>query len=665
MTHTPDRRPTAARLAVATFRVPASCTIAVLALAIASTLPAMAAADAPTKDLAAVVVTATSTERPVATAPASVTVVTGETLRSRPARDVLDAIRDTPGLNIRAVGSLGRRVVNIRGMESRHTLVLVDGERIAATDQVFGLSDLQFGWIPLEAIERVEIVRGPLSSLYGSDALGGVINIITRGDAKQWRGSLRGTYGYLPEDDGGNERQASAYVSGPLSQTLSLTVTAAHQQQTPVPEPRDPRLAQREGLEQSSVSARLQWRPSEDHRLALTVMKGDEDRWYGTKNSAGTLYYRQSYDFDRTHVGLSYDAALAGGHLQVRGYVADIHQRQINTQGVAPSPEQEAGEKALDGHYGIALGESHRLTTGFELRRERLEHPSFAGGEEEVGQHALFAQDEWAMSPRFDVVYGVRWDKHDLFGSEFSPRLYAVWKLSDAWTLKGGYSRGFKAPMLKQISPDYRFDGPHSFVGNPDVQPEKSDNLEAALAYASDTLWGGLTVYRNTVKDLIDTVCIQRCTLPLRRLYRYENVDDARIRGAEAEFGLQLAPQWQLTANYAYSDARDQGSDERLAERPLQSGNVRLAWSASDWQSELRYEYIGRQMVYPASTGAPMLEQPSYGLWNASLRRRFGERFSVQLGVENLTDHRVEADGDPYNFRERGRFIYTTLGLGF
>ncbi|MGB3392350.1 MAG: TonB-dependent receptor plug domain-containing protein, partial [Stenotrophomonas sp.] len=166
-------------------------------------------------DLDAVVVTATASERSVERAPASVTVVSGEELRTRPARDVLDAIRDTPGLNIRAVGGLGRRVVSIRGMESRHTLVLVDGERIAATDQVFGLSDLQFGWIPLEAIERVEIVRGPLSSLYGSDALGGVINIITRGPGTQWGGAVRASAGSLPEDDGGGFRQAAAHLAGP------------------------------------------------------------------------------------------------------------------------------------------------------------------------------------------------------------------------------------------------------------------------------------------------------------------------------------------------------------------------------------------------------------------------------------------------------------------
>ncbi|MGO1892117.1 MAG: TonB-dependent receptor plug domain-containing protein [Luteimonas sp.] len=619
------------------------------------------------KELDAIVVTATATERLVERAPASVSVITGEELRLRPARDVLDAVRDAPGLNIRAVGGLGRRVVSIRGMESRHTLVLVDGERIAATDQVFGLSDLQFGWIPLDAIERVEIVRGPLSSLYGSDALGGVINIITREDTRHWRGSLRGTWGHLPGDDGGGFRQFGAYASGPLGDAFALTLNGAWQEQQPVPEPSDPRLAQREGQEQKTLRARLQWRPAEGHRLALTALGSDEDRWYGTGNAAGTLHYLQSYDFERRHVGASYQGQVGGGQLGLRAYAAMIHQRQHNTEGVEPSPEQEAGERAADGHYSLALGEDHRLTGGFEARIERLVHPSFSAGDEELDQYALFVQDEWAIAAPFDLVYGVRWDKHELFGSEFSPRLYAVWELAERWILKGGYSRGFKAPMLKHISPEYRFDGPHSFIGNPDLQPEVSDNVELSLGYSRDDYWWRLTAYRNTVEGLIDNVCIARCSQPLGRLYRYENVDDATIRGAEAEIGAELPAGFRLDASYAYSDARDASDDTRLGERPLQTGSVRLDWASPSeaWQLGLRYEYTGGQLVYPAASGAAMLYQPSYGLWNASARRRLGERASVQVGVENLTDHRVEDGGDPYNYRERGRYVYATLSLGF
>lgn len=612
-------------------------------------------------DLDAVVVTATASERSVERAPASVTVVSGEELRTRPARDVLDAIRDTPGLNIRAVGSLGRRVVSVRGMESRHTLVLVDGERIAATDQVFGLSDLQFGWIPLEAIERVEIVRGPLSSLYGSDALGGVINIITRGPGTQWGGALRTSLGLLPEDDGGRFQQAAAHLAGPLGKTFALSVDGAWQKQQPVPEPDQPRLDQREGQEQATLRARLQWQPAQGQRLAFTAMKSDEDRWYGTRTGAG-LFHRQSYDFDRTQVGLGYDGGIGGGQLRLAAQVATIHQRQRNTGGVAPSPEQEAGEASLNGHYGIALGRSHRLTSGFEAREERLEHPSFASGEETARQYALFLQDEWALTGSVDLVYGARVDKHDLFGSEVSPRAYAVWQPAERWTVKGGYSRGFKAPMLKQISPDYRFDGPHSFIGNPGLQPEKSDNLELSVGYAGRRHWWRATAFRNTVEDLIDSVCLERCTLPLRRLYRYENVDDARIRGAELEAGVELPANLRLAGNYSYNDARDEADDRRLAERPLQSGNARLGWSSDDrgWQLELRYDHVGRQLT---AASVPQ-EQPSYGLWGASVKRRLPGRVDLQLGMENLADHRVEEHGI-YNYRERGRYLYAMLGIGF
>lgn len=635
-----------------------------LPLLISACLSAQAAdtPNTPATQLDAIVVTATATERSVERAPASVTVISGEELRARPARDVLDAIRDAPGLNIRAVGSLGRRVVSIRGMESRHTLVLIDGERIAATDQVFGLSDLQFGWVPLEAIERVEIVRGPLSSLYGSDALGGVINIITRNVGKEWGGAARLSAGTPTEDDGGEQRQASVHVSGPIGDQLALTVDGAWQKQNALPDPDQPRLDQREGQEQATLRARLQWRPAEDHRLALTVMKGDEDRWYNTSNSAGTLFYQQAYDFDRTQAGISYDGEMGGGHLRLSGQIANIHQRQRNTQGVAPSPEQEAGETTLNGHYGIALGRSHRLTVGFESREERLEHPSFAGGEASVKAYAGFLQDEWALSEQWDFVYGARLDKHDLFGSEVSPRLYMVWQPSEHWTLKGGYSRGFKAPMLKQISPDYRFDGPHSFIGNPDVQPEKSDNLELSLGYTTDSYWWRATAYRNHVEGLIDSVCIEFCSRPLRRLYRYENVDDVRIRGTELEAGLELPANFSLSGNYAYNDVRDQSNDERLPERPLQTGNARLAWASNDdgWQLELRYEYIGNQLT----AGSAPQQQPSYSLWNTSVKRRLGKGLDLQVGVENLANHRVEDHGI-FNYRERGRYVYAMLGLGF
>lgn len=635
------------------------CLILAAAASVSPLQAQAAAADDESTRLDAVVVTATATERPVQTAPASISVIRGEELRQRPAADPLDAIRDVPGLNVTSAGSYGRRVISIRGMESRHTLILVDGERVTPTDQVFGLSDLEFGWIPMEAIERIEVVRGPLSSLYGSDALGGVVNIITRSDAEHWRGNVRTTYGYLPEDEGGAFREVGAYLSGPLGRAFSLAVGGSWQHQDAVPDPDLTGLTQREDTTRRNLRTRLQWQISDQHRLALTLMGGDEDRWYYTRGRSPVIY-RQSYDFDRRHAGLSYEGQVADGQLSLRGYTASIRQVQTNTHGVAPSPRQKAAEESFDGHYSRDLGESHRITGGFELRNEKLRHPSFASGQDDMRHRALFLQDEWSLSEQFDLVYGVRWDKHELFGSELSPRLYAVWALSPEWTLKGGYAHGFKAPMLKWISPDYRFDGPHSFIGNADLAPEKNDNVELSLAWDGDNQWASATVYHNKVKDLINVVCIDFCTRPLGNLLHYENVSDARIRGVETELGALLPAGFRVDANWSYSDAQDRQRNTRLYGRPLQNGNVRLDWlsPSQDWRLGLRYAYFGRQRI------SQLHKQPSYGTWNLSARWQFSDKASALLGIENLTDHRVD-ERNHYNYLERGRYVYAMLDLGF
>src|SRR5690606_38113463 len=162
-----------------------------------------------------IVITTTSGERFVREAPASVTVVTGEELRRRPVQDLASAVEGTPGIQLTGLG-LGRRGISIRGMQPDHSLILVDGMRISNSASAVQHSDYELGWVPAEAIERVEVVRGPMSSLYGSEALGGVVNIITRRATDEWRGSFS-TFGALTEHGlGGNGYNFSGYAGGPI-----------------------------------------------------------------------------------------------------------------------------------------------------------------------------------------------------------------------------------------------------------------------------------------------------------------------------------------------------------------------------------------------------------------------------------------------------------------
>ncbi|MFN3460253.1 MAG: TonB-dependent receptor plug domain-containing protein, partial [Oceanibaculum sp.] len=130
-----------------------------------------------------------SAEQELRDAPATISVVSGDDLRERPVHDMAEALRGVPGITISSIG-LGRRGISIRGMPVEHTLMLIDGRRINSAASAIAHADYDLNWVPVEAIERIEVVRGPMSSLYGSDALGGVVNIITRRATDRWKGSV-------------------------------------------------------------------------------------------------------------------------------------------------------------------------------------------------------------------------------------------------------------------------------------------------------------------------------------------------------------------------------------------------------------------------------------------------------------------------------------------
>lgn len=170
-----------------------------------------------------VVVTATGFEQEVVDAPASITVIGQEELKKRPFRDLTDALRDVEGVTI--TGTASEKDIFIRGLPGAYTLILVDGKRQSTRDaRTNGNSGFEQSYIPpLEAIERIEVVRGPMSSLYGSDAMGGVINIITKKVARQWGGSLSVDTTLQQHGDSGDAYQGQFYVNGPIaSEVLGL-----------------------------------------------------------------------------------------------------------------------------------------------------------------------------------------------------------------------------------------------------------------------------------------------------------------------------------------------------------------------------------------------------------------------------------------------------------
>lgn len=620
-----------------------------------SALPALSlAAEATLKD---VVISATLSEHDTRTAPASMSVVTREELETRNAADLLDAVRGTPGITLspRQVG--GRKTLALRGLEGRHTLTLIDGRRISPSDDVVGHSDYQYGWLPVVAVERIEVIRGPMSTLYGSEALGGVMNLITRQPKDSWSGSALLSASGLSGGDGGGGHRASLFAGGPLGDRLTLRLTGDTSRNAAIPLKEDRRYSEIEGKEAHTAAIGGTLKLGAGQTLEADWNDGREERFYDDVNSAGRAHENR-YDIQRSQGHVAWRGEFAGWRGQVRAYRSEIDITNSRTNGVAATRPQNISDAVLDGFAALKLG-GHLLTVGAETREETLKNSGLRNGQDDATHKAVFAQDEFALGKQLTLTAGVRVDHHEYFGSETSPRLYLVWEASPELVVKGGYGHAFKAPTLKQISPSYvGAEGPHTFLGNAAVKPEKSDSLEISADWKRGALSLRGTAFHTELENLI-TYRLLSVVGP-RRTYLYDNVFEARVSGVETGFTLEVARGVSWNTDITLLDTRDKATGKDLANRPETTVASRLDWQAGDgWSARAGVEHNGAQLD---SSGVDL---PAYALWNASIGKRIDKKISVRAGVNNLTDVRLAEKNPAFGYAERGRTFFTTLRADF
>lgn len=645
----------------------------------AAPVPAAAPAGAPTYELDAVTVTATRSEREVTTAPASVTIITAEELEKLPVGDVTDAIRDVPGVSLSA-GTQGRRGINIRGMGSAYTLILIDGKRVNSGEAVFRHNDFDIGMVPVEAIDRIEVVRGSMSSLYGSEAMGGVINIITKPVAREWTAGLDAK-GQTPLGGAsGEELRSSVYFSGPLLQDkVGIRLTGAFDQRMPwhgVANPGAPLLdangkpvqradgstvrrgdlATLEGRTDHNGRARLVWTPDRAQTLAAEygqAYQSREGEFYIRGTANNFTYGEADSTIDRRDFVLSHDGKWDWGLSQVRGY----------RETISTSPDELfQGNWVLEGNSTF-LFESHALTLGAEGRWIELEAlDQFTSGKASVYQHAVYAQDEYQLTEQLSLLAGGRLDFHENFGLHGTPRGYLVYSPLKALTLKGGVGTGFRAPTLRQLSdesivPSCR--GECVIIGNPDLEPERSINYELSAAYDLRQ-WGvSATFFLNDVSNLIDTPR-GRGVDPVGQtpdgipIFVPLNVDKARLQGLESTVRYSPIRVVDIKLNHTFVDSRDVERDVELDNRPRHLLNGQVDWRVGYGVAVFtRAQYIGEQ-----KSGDITLD--GYSLFDAGMSYRPMDSFGMSLGLLNLADTRTEMN-DGYTYQERGRTLY--LGL--
>ena len=625
-----------------------------------------------------VVVTASASEQSLKDAPASISVITQEDLKKKPIQNLKDVLQEVPGVQLTNEGD-NRQGVSIRGLSSSYTLILVDGKRVNSRNAVFRHNDFDLNWIPVDAIERIEVVRGPMSSLYGSDALGGVVNIITRKVGKAWHGTVTADTTVQEDRDRGDSYNSNFFASGPIIDDLlgvkvygNLGKREKDKQEASSTSAtgETPRI---EGFTTRSGSAEFALTPTENQDMSFGYGFDRQDRDSDSLNK--NRMERQDYS-------ISHNGRWDYGNTELRFYGDKID--NLNPGNSSPITSRN---NSLDGKLVLPLGEINQLLTfGGEWRHDKLSDPvNLTGGnssETSASQYALFLEDEWRIFEPLALTTGVRMDDHETYGDHWSPRAYLVYSATDTITMKGGWATAFKAPSLLQLSPDWASNscrGSCKIVGSPDLKPETSESFELGLYYAGDEglldgVSGSITTFQNNLDDMIDINRTSSVSLAPsypnfvgfdsagRPIFKYYNVNKARVRGVETELKVPFSEQWKLTLNYTYNDGRDLsgGGNKPLASLPFHTANGTVDWAPlDDWSFYVSANYTGEQRATTDGSPTP----GGYVVWNTGAAWKATKAIKLRAGVMNLGDK--DLSRDDYSYNEDGRRYFMAVDYTF
>ncbi|MDH7569569.1 MAG: TonB-dependent receptor [Armatimonadota bacterium] len=596
-------------------------------LALAPAAPAWCAhADAPETE---VVVTASRRQQPKRTASAPVTVVTAEEIEASGARNAAEALRSAVGVDVRRGGALGAVASpSLRGSAAGQVLVLVDGRRV--NNPQMGEADLTD--LPAGNIERIEVLRGGASALYGSDAIGGVINVITRTPGRVRETKLTQSYGAF------DTYRLSGHVSAPVGRWRCLVSgeRVASDNDFTYFDPVRGSEASRRNAEYSAwdLTAKAVGTLGEGRRLNLSAEVG-----YGDKHLPGSLSYPtpQARQTDRRGLfDLAYETPLGdAADLTARLYRVQ-HRMHYRDPGSYPAPTNALHRTAVSAAEvltHVRLSGMHQLTLGGEVREQRARSTSVGRRTQRVG--ALYVQDE-ARRGRLQLVPAARVDLIEGFAGEVSPKLGLVYRVDDALSARANLGRAFRAPSMNDL---YWPEDPFA-KGNPALRPERAYTADAGLTWLpAPDVEVEATAFFHRVKELI----LWQPGVLAPGKWSPVNVGTARVTGVEVSGSWQVSPRFSTRAHLTWQDARDRSGSpnthgKRLLLRPEVLGGVQGTYAVGEARAQVEVRFTGRRPADPSNyhyLGSAVVA-------DARVLVPLGRRVTATLAVENAFDKRYE-----------------------
>ncbi len=572
-----------------------------------------------------IVVTATRTPLSVTQVPAASSVLTRDDIERLQLHSLPEALRALNGVDLTESGGAGKSTgVFLRGTESDHVLVLVNGIRIGSVSA--GLTSFEL--LPMEQIDRIELIRGPRASQWGSEAIGGTIQIFTRQGSSEPRAFASAGGGafdsYAITGGAGAAADRSNYHVD-----ASYFTTGGFDARQAVPGPFGVDQPDDDGYESASIHARI------GHEFA-TGVKTDAFVWRASGVTEFDGNFQDETDFVQQVIGgaVGFDFTTWWDlHLRV-GESRDESENFAPDGEISSRFDTKRREFILQNN--ISVGTNGILTLGGDFRHEQLDSDvNFA--ETSRYNSGLFAQLLTAFGNHHMLV-SVRYDDNEAFDSETTGGLGWNFQWGNGIRIYASYGTAFKAPSFNELYfPDF---------GNPALDPETSDSYELGLE--GRQVWGewGAHVYYTSIDDLIATVFD-----PVSGTFFPENVDRARIKGWELEISTGLAG-WKLAAVASLLDPVDRLTGKRLRRRVKKSLGVEMHTDIGRWTIGGRLAAQGDRFEDAENT----IRLPGYGTFDLMGEYRFNPRVSIRAKVGNLFDKQYQT-ADTFNSADRNVFV--------
>lgn len=644
----------------------------------------------PTPQLAqldTLVVSATRIERSLNDTPVRTEVVTRHELDKIHARSLKEALENVPGLQLREIHGKSGYEASMQGMSSDQLLILIDGMPLAASTG----SSVDLSQYATTDIERIEIIKGAASAQYGSSAMGGVINIITR----QAEGGLRGAVTYDAGSYGKqniNEKSAhiaqhhlNATVEGG-SKTLTARLSADMRNTEGFDANPESWVRQGDDSKRQQINAQLTWKPKLGTFISAEAQRFEEDdiQWLPEDNNR---LPNKTENITRNRFSVNGGYRFDNGTQFTAKSLIERYQSDSYKHNLGYSAPFDARDMALDTDFislqldlpsGFLGLDNHQFQIGTDFRNEKLSQ--LKDGTSEVGSNGsadrqnyeLFLQDDYFFSDNGELVLGLRVQDDSDFGLHSSPKAalkYRAFEANDQQILlRTSVGTGYRVPNLKERY--YTFD--HSSIGymvmgNADLEPETSISYQAGMLWQMNAERSlDINAFYNDIRDLIQTDTDNASMVGGVAVYSYKNIDNAETYGLETVFQDRLTHTLSLNLSHTYTQANNKTTGRSLTNKPEHIARLGLDWQATDnWSLSARARYQSRELASSSQSNDPsdtdLAWSPAWATVDLKTSYQVSSYLRAFGGVDNLTNKQRDFSTGKDFGPIVGRFIY----LGF